>query len=900
MVKMPTLLPATVKTRLELKLLGAPELRWQGQVVTVTALKPLAMLCYLAVQSKPCARKDLAELLWSESKTGSVRVALTELRNLPGSDEWLITNDQYVSVQGDTDVKRFETALENGDYETALSLCSEATPFLSGLELRHTDPFMNWLELERSRLSELYLSALQGRSKELEKKQDYDEAIRLAKVLLEQDKLNEDVHRAVIRLEHKRGNDEAALAQFEQLRLILKKELNVEPLEETLALLRDIESGSISRSKIALLAKTPEAVTDLPEKLVGRDDLVGSIEACLHKGERVLLQGLGGSGKTALAATVAARHLTRQGLVLWLQAGDDDPDTLFDALARAFDARQNLNQTLDKAKALRDLLVKNKITLLVLDDVWNAYTLSKLSEALPEGLALLVTSRQRYPKLKRIDVGRLMRQAALELLSHHAKQDYLQFHDQVADKLCEVLGDHAFAVRMAGITLAADGLRPNQLLSRIQDAPHTLKTPPEFAEAGRESVVSLFNASLQALSDEAYEALTGFGSLFAASATSELLSRCLRRDEDSVENALSELQKRGLAERVAQAGSDLVNYQLHDLVFSFARANSSLRAITVMRACKLFLDRHQHDFNVLDAEINNVLGAVDVAKQSDSRLFIDMMHALVVGDAYFAARGHSPRSFELLRVAIAKAKEQGELETAHYFITKLGNIYREFYGDFSRALAAFQEALELARQLGNHHRAAIMLSLIGVVRFQQGASDVDEYLEEAYQLAKKHQDDLALSHVLQNKSYVFCRRKDYSRTKELCTESVKVAHRLRSNASVNQSQVDQELFFSLFNLGIAERELGHLAEALDTYRQALEIAKARNNELWTAYARQGIGMLYHISDTRDLAQENYDRALELYWRNDASTDIKNLIGIMEKEGYKVRENDLLEGRSTLQ
>jgi ABC-type branched-subunit amino acid transport system ATPase component len=148
---------------------------------------------------------------------------------------------------------------------------------------------------------------------------------------------------------------------------------------------------------------------------VGRDELIGSVETYLKAGERVLLQGLGGSGKTALAATVAAKYLENKGTVLWLQAGDDSPETLFDAVARAFGARQSFNQTTDKPKATRDLLVKHKVTLFVLDDVWNAYALSKLSEALPEGLPFLVTSRQRYPKLKRLDVGRLTRQAALEL-----------------------------------------------------------------------------------------------------------------------------------------------------------------------------------------------------------------------------------------------------------------------------------------------------------------------------------------------------------------------------------------------------------------------------------------------------------------------------------------------------
>jgi DNA-binding SARP family transcriptional activator len=220
-------------TMLELNLLGVPELRWQGQRLPTPAPKPLAMLCYVAMQAEGCSRKELVELLWGGGKTSSFRVALTELRDLAGADEWLLTDDKLVRIQARTDVAAFETAVRDENYAAALAVCGEAKTFLKGLELRQTHEFMNWLESERSRLGELYLSALQGRLKDLERSQHSSEAIKLARVLLEQDKLNEEVHRAVIRLEHKRGNDEAALAQFETLRQILKEELNEEPLEET-------------------------------------------------------------------------------------------------------------------------------------------------------------------------------------------------------------------------------------------------------------------------------------------------------------------------------------------------------------------------------------------------------------------------------------------------------------------------------------------------------------------------------------------------------------------------------------------------------------------------------------------------------------------------------------------
>src|SRR5262245_16570947 len=46
-----------------------------------------------------------------------------------------------------------------------------------------------------------------------------------------------------------------------------------------------------------------------PDRLYGRDEVTASIDVLLDAGEHVLLYGLGGSGKTALAATIADRRV---------------------------------------------------------------------------------------------------------------------------------------------------------------------------------------------------------------------------------------------------------------------------------------------------------------------------------------------------------------------------------------------------------------------------------------------------------------------------------------------------------------------------------------------------------------------------------------------------------------
>lgn len=882
---------------LELKLLGIPVLRWQGEVIASPPQKVLAMLSYLALH-QGLTRQELAALFWGNGKIENVRVALYTLRDLPGVKTWLFTKDNLVFIQAKTDVNQLETALKQQDFSRALSAWrgdneNEKT-FLKGIEVKGAENFNDWLELERARLNLLYLDALQGRVSELEAAQDYQEGLRLVHILLQRDPLNESAHRMAMRLKHLSGNREGALAQFETCRQVLLKEFDLEPSAETLALLKDIEQGGISRGKSAVLIHEKDEVPDLPQVLIGRDELITELMERLGNKQRVLLHGLGGAGKTALAASAVIRHLAEeQAKVLWLQVGDDDTDSLFDALASPFDEQKMISQTSGAAKgrAICELLKEKGITLLVLDDVWNSYALSKVLETLPEDLPLLVTSRQRHAKLGRLNIGRLTRAAATELLSHYAGQDLRA--DEAANRLCETLGDHTFALRIAGLTLAVDEQTPKQLLGAITDNPHTLKLPTNFAEEGRDSFSSLLNISLAALSDEAYEAFLAMGALFVPSCTSELLALCIRRSEDEVEKALMDLQGRGLAERVAEPGSDIITYRLHDLVFSFVRENKTIRPQTAMKTCRVFLAKHQHDFEVLEAELGNLLGTAQAAKeQGDKGLLVEMMRLLVVGDAYYAARGHNPRSLELLKDAISSAKEIEEFETAHYLVARLGDNYREMMGDLERALDMYQEALKLVQTVGDRHREAILLSLIGGTHFQQHKDDSDEILRHAYKLAKTHNDDLALSHILQIMSYISGEKEEYEKAHQLCTESIEVTKRLRIKGLIGQADANYNLFFTLFNLGVAEHKLKCYRKALHNYNLALSIAQEENNQLWKAYALHEIGEMYHEMNQRCLAQENYDRALALYYQNNARSDTETLVSFMQSEDYIIEEGFL--------
>ncbi len=849
------------------------------------------LLAYLAYKHEKLSRDQLADVFWSHTDSQAarrnLRKVLFEAKNL-GWSSGFDQDEQGASWLVETDVKVFEDAIKHHDWAKAIEVYQGT--LLKGLESEDGAEFETWLEQERLRLEELYQQAAEKYAETLEKQGDVETALSFLKKSLERDPLNETLHRSIIRLEYRRGNTEAAFEQFEHCREVLQKELGVEPLEETINLLKELEQGSAVQGKYAHLLKKPEAVPEAPSTLFGRDKLLKEIIALLKKGERVLAQGFGGMGKTALAATVAKTFVQDKKYVLWLQVGSDNPDAVFEALAKAFEAQQDLLQAPDKTRFLHEVLKKQNLALLVLDDVWNAYSLSKVMEALPKGLPLLVTSRQRYPRLSRVYIDRLERPAAIELLMHYAEiPSSLPFSPSKTtggqlEALCELLGDHAFAIRLAGLALRETTIE--ELYERIRNAPHDLKVPSELKEVGRESVASLLNVSLETLDDRAYETFLSYGILESPSASAGFLAECLGREVSQIEDALFNLVQRGLAERVSKPGSDLVSYRLHDLAHSYARTNRFQRSSTLLKSAMSFLRSNKDAVDILEMDISNVLAATQTAMEKNKEDdLVDFMYLLTVEGSYYIARGHGKRSVEFLERATKLAQEQGKSEKAHYLLGKLGDYYQNFIQNYDRAIEYYQRARQVAKEAQNMGREAVYLGLIGQVKALQKSIDSDAYIEQAYELAKSSKDKQCLNVVLGQMSHVAGFRGEVEKANMLFKQSLKLMDSMEEARIDAKTEILKYRFFVLLNLGQSEYELGRFNEGLSARKQALEIAELQGNQIWKGYAHYEIGEMYHHTNNRDLALDHMNQALQLFEHNNAMKDAEAVTSFLKSGGY---------------
>lgn len=589
---------------------------------------------------------------------------------------------------------------------------------------------------------------------------------------------------------------------------------------------RTARSGELD----AILATTPDDVPARPPALIGREALLAELDSLLDKGRRVLLQGFGGMGKTALAAAVAARRIEAgKGAVVWLRAGSEDRDGLLDALARAFDAQAAVAKETsvpNKARVVRLLLLERRVHLVVLDDVWNGRALAQLLNvnAIPSGLPVLVTSRQRFTGLTRLDVGRLSRPAALALLCHQGDPGWAE--DPQADALCQQLGDHAYAVRLAGLTLALDGLRPAALLERISAAPYKLAAPEGAEDEGRASVEDLLHTSLRTLDTEAREVFLSFGAFFTTNLTPEMLALYLRRDLAAVEDALTRLQRRGLAERDADAQERAAEYTIHDLAYSYAKARASdEQRHRALDACLAYVERYKEpnpaNFARLRSELDNVVGAANwammVERYADVQRFADWLYRGFDGDTsegFLHLQGYASVATTLLAQAAQAAHRLGQPARQAVYLGHLGSAYRDL-GQVRQGMRYYRQALRLVRALGDKAGEGLALGRLGIAyRLTGQATTAIAYLEQALAIARALDDPRAEG-------------------------------------------------MNLANLGIVHRQLGHIDEAVAYLEQALAIARARHDSRGEAINLGNLGDAYREQRQIERAIAYYQQALAL-------------------------------------
>jgi DNA-binding SARP family transcriptional activator/pimeloyl-ACP methyl ester carboxylesterase len=231
---------------LRLNLLGAFAMERDGSAA-LRNKKAQALIAYLALSPGTThSRERLATLLWPDSSEEAARQSLRQCVSTLRRD--LV--DLPLSVDHDLlGIEPGRIATDVGEFNDALVDSSMASlkravalyrgHLLEGLNAK-SDLFEEWLLGERTRLRAAATSAFHLLLKQLQAAGAREEAIAVALRLLAIDPLQEEIDRALMRLYFEQGQTALALRQYKRCEAILRKELDVEPDQETRALYQEL------------------------------------------------------------------------------------------------------------------------------------------------------------------------------------------------------------------------------------------------------------------------------------------------------------------------------------------------------------------------------------------------------------------------------------------------------------------------------------------------------------------------------------------------------------------------------------------------------------------------------------------------------------------------------------
>lgn len=424
--------------RLKLWLLGT--FRGQlgsGLALTLPTRKAQALLAYLALRAgHPHSREKLATLLWGDvgelQARQSFRQALSSVRKAVGVRSGLLIEGETVTVSPthlQLDVATFERRVTEG----TLKAFREATTLYRGELLDGftvSQPlFEEWLRGERERLRELALMAHSRLLAEQSKIGDIDLAIQTAARLLALDPLREAAHRSLMRLYARQGRRAAALRQYQVCVDLLRRELGVDPEQETQRAYQELltpralmpktgRSDSLARGAPLSLRKS-SVPADLPGSdppLIGREAELDRLRQLLSaagrgRGNVAVISGEAGIGKTRLLGELA-REARRTGRVL---------------LGRCYESQQILSFG-PWVEALRTAqLTADSPALQGLERVWR----SEVARLLPE-----------------------VADATVGTVIEH--QDYLRLFEAVSRLLARVAAEQPLAILLEDVHWADD------------------------------------------------------------------------------------------------------------------------------------------------------------------------------------------------------------------------------------------------------------------------------------------------------------------------------------------------------------------------------------------------------------------------------------------------------------
>src|SRR5215212_2677064 len=291
---------------------------------------------------------------------GAARPGLLSIRD----EQVVLDNGGQVEV----DVLQFELSAKNALATGDVARLRAAADLYAG-DLLPDLPDAEWLTARRDELRETHREISVKLATALQRGAP-EEALVILTRALESDPVHEGAVRALMTVLALMGRRSEALARYERLVDDLLDAFGTDPDTQTVALFRELLTGSSVEERPRTAAATTNDIGCLPTTLtsfVGRERELHDVERLTGQSRLLTLTGAGGSGKTRLAVEAARRVRSNYRDGVWFVdlATVAEPLLVVDAVAEAL--KLDSGEAPDRLRALVNQL-RHRSLLMVLDN----------------------------------------------------------------------------------------------------------------------------------------------------------------------------------------------------------------------------------------------------------------------------------------------------------------------------------------------------------------------------------------------------------------------------------------------------------------------------------------------------------------------------------------------------
>jgi predicted ATPase/DNA-binding SARP family transcriptional activator len=873
---------------------GAPITRFESDKVR-------ALLVYLAVQADaPHRREKLLGLLWPDCPEQTARHNLSQtlfnLRQAIGDHKakppFLYTTREEIQFNPagnySLDLAAFNShlaavAAHKNEHPPICPTCAQHLQqaielyrgrFLEQFFLEDSDVFEDWAVMHREALHQHALDAFTQLAGYYDLRGEHDQARHYAARQLELDPWHEEAHRQLMRALALSGQRSAALAQYDTCRRVLADELGVEPSKETRELYEQIRAGMLQSAQ-PVRPMPPSNLPLAPTTFIGRTAEMETLGELLRDPQCRLLTliGPGGIGKTRLAIETAAvqRERFSDGVFFVPLASLGSHQFVVPAIADEIGFA--FSGSADTRHQLLNYL-HDKAIFLVLDNMEHLLEASELlAEILQRAphVKLLVTSRERLNlqgewlfDLRGLSVplpgqvDRIEKSSAVELFMQRARRVQpgiaLKPEERPAVlRICQLVEGMPLAIELAATW--ASMLSYAEIAREIERNLDFLASTTRDVPGRHQSLRATFEHSWRLLSQEERTTLCGlaiFQGGFQREAAEQVVGASLP--------LLATLVSKSLVRRTESG-----RYDLHEVIRQYAQAHLAADSAREKAIRNRHSEYYLRQLCLREKALKSAALRETMRELTDEIDNLRAAWAWAVEHAKFPILGDAVMGFgrlfelggwldegieQMERVVQALRHRAEETERNRVLGKALGQQALLWFrwGKFERAVAAFDQSIDLLRPLDDPAALAHSLVYRSVIAHLNGdIEQAQSRLDEGYACARAAQDDWFLAYALLNQGYIASLLGRYDEGYRQMVEGIAMWRRLGD---------PQAIALGLNFLSPTVIHLQRYAEAEANMRESLDLCTQSGN-------RWGMGTAYRFWGLAALAQGKLEQAESL-------------------------------------